>query len=107
MILTLSGCGDAKEDSKQVGSMKYKNVLTIGFDESFAPMGFRDEDGEIVGFDVDLAKEVAKRMRAEVEFRPIKWDKKEEEITSGNIDMIWNGLDIIDDYKEFMIFSKP
>lgn len=70
-------------------------------------MGFRDEDGEIVGFDIDLAKETAKRMGAEFEFRPIAWDKKKEEITSGNVDMIWNGLDIIDEYKEFMIFSKP
>ena len=107
MILIVGGCGGGQEESKDVQSTKHRNILTIGFDESFAPMGFRDENGEIVGFDVDLAKETAKRMGAEVEFRPIAWDKKEEEITSGNIDMIWNGLDIIDDYKEFMIFSKP
>ena len=107
MILTVGGCGDSKDDSENVNSTKHRNILTIGFDESFAPMGFRDENGEIVGFDIDLAKETAKRMGTEFEFRPIAWDKKEEEITSGNIDMIWNGLDIIDDYKKFMIFSKP
>ncbi len=107
MILIVGGCGAGKDDSKDVDSMKYKKVLTIGFDESFAPMGFRNEAGEIVGFDIDLAKEAAKRMNVEVEFKPIDWDKKEEEITSGNIDMIWNGLDIIDEYKKYMIFSKP
>ena len=107
MILTVGGCGDSKEESKEINSTRHRNILTIGFDESFAPMGFRDENGEIVGFDIDLAKETAKRMGAEVEFRPIAWDNKEQELTSGNVDMIWNGLDIIDDYKEYMIFSKP
>ena len=107
IVLMIGGCGDSKDDSKDVDSMKYKNVLTIGIDESFAPMGFRDENGEIVGFDVDLAKETAKRMGVEIEFKPISWSNKEQEIISGNVDMIWNGLDITDEYKEYMIFSKP
>ena len=107
IVLTIGGCGDSKDDSKDAESTKQKNVLTIGFDESFAPMGFRDENGEIVGFDVDLAKETAKRMGVEIEFKPISWSNKEQEITSGNVDMIWNGLDITDEYKEYMIFTKP
>ena len=105
MIFTLSGCGG--QDSKDMESMGYKRVLTIGIDDEFAPMGFRDENGNIVGFDVDLAKEAARRMGVELEFKSIDWDNKEAEITSGNIDMIWNGLDIMDEYKEYMIFSKP
>ena len=101
MLFTLTGCnfGDV--------SIMNRGKITIGFDESFAPMGFRNEAGEIVGFDIDLAKEAAKRMNVEVEFKPIDWAKKMEEITSGNIDMIWNGCDITDERKEYMIFSKP
>ncbi|MBR4151575.1 MAG: amino acid ABC transporter substrate-binding protein [Selenomonadaceae bacterium] len=89
------------------GSSNAQTKLVIGFDEEFAPMGFRDEDGKIVGFDVDLAKEAARRMGVAIEFKPIEWDNKEEEITSGNVDMIWNGLDIMDEYKEYMIFTRP
>ena len=46
-------------------------------------------------------------MNVAIEFKPIDWDKKEDEITSGNVDMIWNGCDIMDEYKRYMIFSEP
>ena len=106
MIFILSGCG-AQKSSENVTGMKYSRIITIGVDDEFAPICFHDENGELVGFDVDLAKEAAKRMGVEIEFRPIDWNNKEMEITSGNIDMIWNGCDITDDYKRYMIFSKP
>ena len=105
-ISLITGCG-GENDSKNAESMKYKRIIVVGIDDEFAPMGFKDESGEIVGFDVDLAKEAAKRMGVEGEFRPIDWNNKEFEITSGNIDMIWNGCDITEEYKEYMIFSKP
>ena len=103
--LIATACGE--NESENVDNMNYKKVLVIGIDDEFAPMGFRDEQGKIIGFDIDLAEEAAKRLGVQIEFRPIDWDNKEQEITSGNIDMIWNGLDIIDEYKEYMIFSKP
>lgn len=106
IILTMSGCGSEKV-SKIVDRIEHKETLIVGLDDSFAPMGFRNEFGEIVGFDVDLAKEAARRMNIEFEFKPIDWAKKREEITSGNIDIIWNGCDITDERKEYMIFSKP
>ena len=92
--------------SNDLGIMK-REKIKIGLDDEHAPMGFRDEKGEIVGFDVDLAKEAAKRMNVEVEFIPIDWANKKEEITSGNVDMLWNGCDITDERKEYMTFSKP
>ena len=46
-------------------------------------------------------------MNIEIEFKPITWKDKREEITSGNIDMIWNGLDVTEERKEYMIFTKP
>lgn len=81
--------------------------LVIGIDDEFAPIAFRDERGELVGFDIDLAGEVAERMGVDVEFKSIDWNNKEQEIVSGNVDMIWNGLDITDERKKYMIFSKP
>lgn len=70
-------------------------------------MGFRNENNEIVGFDIDLAKEAAKRMGITVEFQPINWDSKELELDSGKVDLLWNGLTITEGRLENMLFTKP
>ena len=70
-------------------------------------MGFRDDNNEIVGFDIDLAKAAAEKLGCEVEFQPIDWDTKELELESGSIDCIWNGLTITDERQESMEFTKP
>ena len=87
-------------------SPRLKKII-IGVDDEFAPICFYNERNKLVGFDIDLAKEAASRMNVDIEFKPIEWDNKKEEITSGNIDMIWNGLDITEERKEYMIFTKP
>ena len=104
-IFLMTGCGGEK-NSESVNSMRYSRPLVIGMDD-FAPFGFLDESGNIVGFDVDLAKEAAKRMGVEPQFKIIEWSEKEREINFGNVDMIWNGCDINADYKRYMIFSRP
>ena len=106
MLLILTGCGGG-EDSDNVNSTKYNRILVVGLDDHYAPLGFRNDKNELVGFDIDLAKETARRMGVEFEFRPIDWNNKREEIVSGNVDMLWNGCDITDDRKEYMIYSKP
>lgn len=103
MAFALTSC---VSDTKVLAPFE-KGSLKIGIDDAFAPIGFRDEDEQIIGFDIDLAKEVARRLGVKAEFVPIDWDNKEEEIVSGNVDLIWNGLDITDSRKEYMIFSKP
>lgn len=100
-VTALAGCGSnsaQKEESKKI---------VVGLDDSFPPMGFKDEKNEIVGFDIDLAKEVAKRLGCEVEFKAIDWNSKEAELKSGRVDILWNGLDITDKRKENMLFSEP
>ncbi|MDD4157182.1 MAG: amino acid ABC transporter substrate-binding protein [Candidatus Cloacimonetes bacterium] len=84
-----------------------RGYFIVGLDDTFAPMGFRDNSGNIVGFDVDLAREVGERLGLEVRFQPIDWDSKVLELNSGTIDMIWNGLTITDARKEEMLFSIP
>jgi len=81
--------------------------LVIGLDDEFPPMGFRDDNNEIVGFDIDLAKAAGEKLGCEVEFQPIAWDSKELELESGNIDFIWNGLTITPEREEAMEFTKP
>ncbi|WP_343209262.1 transporter substrate-binding domain-containing protein [Anaerolentibacter hominis] len=84
-----------------------KGTFIVGLDDSYPPMGFRDESGELAGYDIDLAKEVAKRLGVEVEFQPIDWDSKEMELTSGKVDCLWNGMTITDERVEVMFFAKP
>ena len=70
-------------------------------------MGFKDENGELVGFDVELAKAVCEKLGKEYKFQAIDWSMKETELNSGNIDLIWNGYSISDERKEKVDFSKP
>ena len=79
----------------------------IGIDDKFAPMGFRDENNKIVGFDIDYAKAAAEKMGKKVKFQPIDWSTKEAELSSGRIDLIWNGYTITDERKQKVLFTKP
>jgi len=97
----------APADDKSLETIKANGKFIVGLDDSYPPMGFRDEKNEIVGFDIDLAKEVAKRMGVEVEFQPIDWDSKELELNSGKIDCIWNGMTITEERVANMFFAKP
>ncbi len=82
----LTACGDDKAASNQ------KATFTVGFDQDFPPFGYVDENGEFTGFDLELAKEAAKRMDMEIKLQPIDWDSKELELSSGSISCIWNGF---------------
>ena len=84
-----------------------KKKIVIGLDDHFAPMGFRDDKNNLVGFDIDMAKEAGKRLNMDVEFKPIDWNSKEVELNSKRIDMIWNGLTVTEKRKENILFSKP
>lgn len=101
----MTGCGGEREKEKPQSDVPKK--IVIGLDDNYPPMGFRDENNEIVGFDIDLAKEAAKHMGIEVEFKAIDWASKEAEIQSGRIDALWNGLEITQERKKNLLFSDP
>lgn len=69
-----------------------KQKFVVGFDASFPPYGYLSDDGEYIGFDLDLAAEVAKRNDWELVKQPIDWESKDTELKVGNIDCIWNGF---------------
>ncbi len=107
-ILLLSACGSNNITiSTDLDGIKERGYIVMGLDDTFAPMGFRDGSGELVGFDVDLAREVFNRAGLEVEFQPIDWSMKETELNSGNIDLIWNGYSITEERKEKVSFTQP
>lgn len=106
----LIGCSNGSSDSASGSDeekAKEKETLIIGIDDAFAPMGFRDENNEIVGFDIDMAKAAAEKMGVEVKIQPIDWKTKENELNSGRIDLIWNGYTITDERKAKVLFTKP
>ncbi len=104
MIIT---CAVSLADDAGLANVKAKGTLIMGFDEAYPPMGFVDEAGEFVGFDIDLAKEVTKRMGVELVLQPISWDAKELELSGGNIDCIWSGMTITPERLEQMTFAIP
>lgn len=103
--MIISGCGSEEKQATSISSND--KPIVIGLDDSYPPMGFKDENNEIVGFDVDLAKEATKRLNRSVEFKAIDWSSKEAELKSGRVDILWNGLDITEKRKENMLFSEP
>lgn len=68
------------------------NVFIVGFDAEFPPYGYKDDNGEYVGFDLDLAQEVCNRNGWTLKKQPIEWNSKDMELNSGSIDCIWNGF---------------
>ena len=107
MAGALVGCGAEETVKDSFDQIKEEGTLVVGLDDTFAPMGFRDGNGDIVGFDVDLANEVAEKLDVEVEFQAIDWALKETELKSGNIDVIWNGYTMTDERKKQVDFSSP
>ena len=93
--------------STTLADIQAKGELIIGLDDTFAPMGFRDEAGELVGFDIDLATAVCEQLGVKAVFQPIDWDAKEMELASGAIDCIWNGMSITPEREEQLSLTVP
>ena len=94
MLLTLlAGCGN-NATTPDNGEQTQTKTFTVGFDAEFPPYGSQDENGEYVGFDLDLAAEVCARNGWELVKKPINWDSKDMELETELIDCIWNGFTI-------------
>lgn len=101
VVLAFAAFGLASCNSK-----KDSNEFVLGLDDSFPPMGFRDENNEIVGYDIDLAREVCSRIGMTFRAQPIDWSAKEQELNTGKISCIWNGLSITPERLEALTFSQ-
>lgn len=97
----------AANGDNSLSDVMTKGYFIMGLDDSFPPMGFRDEDGELTGFDVELAQALADEMGIEVQLQPIDWKAKELELDGGTIDVIWNGYTITPERLEAVLMSDP
>ena len=120
MVFALCACGgseapaadtadDAAEDAAAESDLAYvqgKGSLIVGITD-FAPMDYKDANGEWIGFDADMAKAFAESLGVSVEFIEIDWDNKILELDSKSIDAVWNGMTLTDEVLNSMECSKP
>ena len=85
--------------------IKEKGTLVVGITD-FAPMDYKDADGNWIGFDADVATAFAKYLGVEVEFVEIEWDNKVLELNAKSIDCVWNGMTLTDEVTSSMACSN-
>lgn len=120
MTLSMAACGSPKEEKEtssnassgsssseesDVAYVKDKGTLVIGITD-FAPMDYKDESGEWIGFDADMAKAFAESLGVKAEFVEIDWDNKIMELDGKTIDCVWNGMTLTDEVKSSMSCSN-
>jgi len=104
-----SGSGSGSSSQTQTSDMQYvrdKGTLVVGMTD-FEPMDYKDENGDWIGFDADMAKAFAEYLGVDVEFLEINWDNKLMELDTKGIDVIWNGMTINDEVKAGASVSEP
>lgn len=114
-MVALSGCGGSDEDkdkdaAKQqdkLESIMDKGKIVIAMEGDWEPWAYRDPSGERLGFDVDLGKEIAKKLGVGAEFVEADWDSIFEGLDQGKYDILLNGVEISEKRKEKYDFSKP
>ena len=108
-VMSLAGCTQLASNPTVDNWDKYQQQksITVGFDNTFVPMGFEEKNGNYAGFDIELAKYVSKKLGITVHFQPIDWDMKETELQNGTIDAIWNGYSATDERREKVAFTIP
>ena len=99
----------ANEETTEDSDLAYvqdKGVLVVGITD-FAPMDYKDENGEWIGFDADMARAFAETLGVEVEFVEINWDMKAQDLEVKNIDCVWNGMTLTNEVMSAMATTKP
>ncbi|MDN6043115.1 MAG: amino acid ABC transporter substrate-binding protein [Lactobacillus sp.] len=89
------------------GKINQQKKVIIGLDDTFVPMGFRAKNGQLVGYDIDLARAVFKLYGIHVDFQAIDWSMNAAELRNGTIDLIWNGYSITPQRRKKVAFPTP
>jgi polar amino acid transport system substrate-binding protein len=106
LLLGLSALtATAADDSWK--AIQQKGQLVIGLDDAFPPMGFRKDDGKLIGFDIDAAEELGKRLGIKIVWQPTAWDGVIHSLNSKKFDCIWNGMTITEERAQKVNFTKP
>lgn len=108
-VFALAGCENVTERANTQDTwhrIERRKKVIVGLDDSFVPMGFRQKNGKLVGYDVDLARAVFKQYGIKVDFQPIDWSMKETELKNGTIDLLWNGYSVNPARRKKVAFSR-
>ena len=97
---------DVAAEESDLAYIQDKGVLVVGITD-FAPMDYKDENGEWIGFDADMAKAFAESLSVDVEFVEINWDTKAQELDNKNIDCVWNGMTLTNEVMNAMETTLP
>ncbi len=100
-LLEQAACEYVAAAESDVAYIQDKGTLIVGITD-FEPMDYKNESGEWIGFDADMARVVAEKLGVEIEFVEIDWDNKIMELDSKNIDVVWNGMTLTDEVKAAM-----
>lgn len=109
-LFSLTACQSIQKTADtQDNWQKFENKkeVVVGLDDSFVPMGFTKKNGQLTGYDIDLAKKVFKLYGMKVSFQTIDWSMNATELRNGTIDLIWNGYSITPQRKKKVAFSRP
>ena len=104
----LAGCGGGTDETAATdgADTAERTTFTVGFDAEYPPYGYKNDAGEYVGFDLDLAQEVCDRNGWELIKQPLDWSSKDMELNSGTVDCLWNGFTMTGRESEYT-FSEP
>ncbi len=102
----LAGCSSNQSSQSSSDGAPAGNKLVVGFDNSYPPYGFMDENNQPTGFDLDLAQEVATRNGWDIQLEAIDWDAKDALLNQGTINCIWNGF-TLEGREDNYTFSEP
>lgn len=108
-LFLLSGCTNETERANHQDTwqrIQRRHRVIIGLDDSFVPMGFRQKNGKLVGYDIDLARAVFKQYGIKADFQTIDWSMKETELKNGTIDLLWNGYSVTPQRARKVAFSR-
>ncbi|MBT2639993.1 MULTISPECIES: amino acid ABC transporter substrate-binding protein [unclassified Bacillus (in: firmicutes)] len=119
-VLLISGCGGQEKDDKVLqgndateeensvlAKVEKEGKLLVGTEGTYPPFTFHDKDGNLTGFDVDIAKEVAKRLGVQAEFKETQWDAMFAGLDAKRFDMVANQVGIKPEREEKYLFSSP
>lgn len=108
-LFLLSGCTNETQRANHQDTwqrIERRHRVIIGLDDSFVPMGFRQKNGKLVGYDIDLARAVFKQYGIKADFQTIDWSMKETELKNGTIDLLWNGYSVTPQRARKVAFSR-
>lgn len=93
--------------AQSLEEIRQRGTLIVGLEGTYPPFNYQDESGNLVGFEVDLAKAIAEKLGLEPEFQPTKWDGLLAALQSGRVDVVINQVTVTDERKQTFDFTEP